>query len=98
MPPAARVGDQTSHGTPLSPGLGSPNVFISGRPAWRVLADSHTCPLSDPGPKPHIGGKLQSESTRVFINNFPAARKGDIVTEVGPGNSIVSGARTVIIG
>jgi uncharacterized Zn-binding protein involved in type VI secretion len=37
--PAARVGDMTAHGTPLSIGPGSPNVFIGKRPAWRgVLA------------------------------------------------------------
>lgn len=37
MPPAARVTDQTSHGTPLSPGPGSPNVFIGGLPVWRAV-------------------------------------------------------------
>ena len=36
-PPAARVGDMTSHGTPLSPGPGSLNVLIGSRPAWRGL-------------------------------------------------------------
>ncbi len=35
--PAARVGDLTSHAPPLSPGPGSPNVFIGGQPAWRAL-------------------------------------------------------------
>ena len=32
MPPAARVGDLTGHGTPLAPGPGSPNVFVGGKP------------------------------------------------------------------
>ena len=54
------------------------------------MADSHTCPLSD-GPKPHVGGKVLKGSTKVFINNFPAARTGDVVTEVGPSNPIMSG-------
>jgi uncharacterized Zn-binding protein involved in type VI secretion len=45
MPPAARVGDQTSHGTPLGPGPGSVNVLIGGMPAWRATADFHACPL-----------------------------------------------------
>ena len=53
--PAARVGDITSHGTPLGPGPGCPTVLIGGKPAWRAGADSHVCPLSD-GPKPHVGG------------------------------------------
>ena len=35
--PAARLGDMTAHGTVLKPGLGSPNVFIGGKPAWRGL-------------------------------------------------------------
>jgi len=37
MPSAARVGDTTGHGTPLSPGPGSPTVFIGKMPAWRAL-------------------------------------------------------------
>ncbi len=36
-PPAARTGDMTSHGTPLSPGPGSLNVIIGSKPAWRAL-------------------------------------------------------------
>ncbi len=31
--PAARLGDMTTHGTPLSLGLGSMDVFIGGKPA-----------------------------------------------------------------
>ena len=95
--PAARVGDMTSHGTPLDPGLGSPTVFIKGKPAWRVTVDSHACPLSD-GTKPHVGGVVQQGSTTVFINNMPAARQSDVVVEAGPSNAIAEGCRTVFIG
>lgn len=35
--PAARLGDPTAHGTPLSPGPGSPNVLIGFKPAWRAV-------------------------------------------------------------
>ncbi len=35
--PAARLGDMTAHGSPLSPGLASPNVLIGKKPAWRGL-------------------------------------------------------------
>ena len=35
--PAARVTDITSHGPPLNPGPGSPNVLIGKLPAWRGL-------------------------------------------------------------
>ena len=34
--PAARVGDSTSHGTPLGPGPGCPTVLIGGLPAARA--------------------------------------------------------------
>lgn len=96
MPSAARVGDQTSHGTPLT-GIGSPNVFIGGRPAWRAILDFHTCPLSD-GPKPHGGGTVLRGSSKVFINKFPAARQGDVITESGPPNTIAVGDLKVNIG
>jgi uncharacterized Zn-binding protein involved in type VI secretion len=97
MPPAARVGDQTSHGTPLT-GVGSPNVLIEGLPAWRALTDVHTCPLSDVPAKPHVGGTVLQGSTKVLINNFPAARQGDIIVEAGQTNSIVIGSAKVNIG
>lgn len=35
--PAARVSDNTSHGSPLAPGPGSANVLIGKLPAWRGL-------------------------------------------------------------
>jgi uncharacterized Zn-binding protein involved in type VI secretion len=94
---AARVGDPTSHGKPLSPGPGCPTVLIGGQPAWRVGSDSHICPLSD-GPKPHVGGVVAVGSTTVMIGGLPAARQGDMVVEVGPPDSIASGAPTVMIG
>lgn len=95
MPPAARVGDPTSHGTPLAPGPGSPNVLIGGMPAWRVTADFHTCPLADP--QPHVGGVVLVGSTTVLINNLPAARLGDVIVETIP-NTIIGGCLTVLIG
>ena len=97
MPLAARVGDMTSHGTPLSPGPGSANVFIGGMPAWRATADFHTCPLVS-GTVPHVGGVVAVGSVTVLINNLPAVRQGDMVAESGPPNSIVMGCPTVMIG
>lgn len=97
MPPAARVGDQTSHGTPLGPGPGSANVLIGGMPAWRAAADFHTCPLVTVL-VPHVGGMVAMGSMTVLINNLPAARQGDMIVESGPPNSIVMGCPTVIIG
>ena len=95
--PAARVGDTTSHGTPLAPGPGCSTVMIGNMPAWRVLSDTHACPLSD-GPKPHAGGVVLVGSLTVMIGGLPAARMGDSVVEVGPPNAIVLGDTTVLIG
>jgi len=97
MPPAARLGDLTGHGTPLAPGPGSPNVFVGGKPAWRATLDMHTCPLVD-GLKPHVGGVIAVGSKTVSINNLPAARMGDLIVEAGAPNPIASGAPNVIIG
>lgn len=97
MPPAARVGDQTSHGTPLGPGPGSVNVLIEGKPAWRAGSDLHACPQTT-GPVPHVGGNVAMGSISILINNLPAARQGDTIIESGPPNTIVAGAATVLFG
>jgi uncharacterized Zn-binding protein involved in type VI secretion len=97
MPPAARAGDMTAHGSPLAPGIGSPTVIIGGQPAWRAGADTSACPLSD-GPKPHVGGVVVVGSTKVFINNLPAVRVGDKVVEAGAPNAITQGYLNVDIG
>jgi uncharacterized Zn-binding protein involved in type VI secretion len=97
MAMAARLGDLTSHGTPLTPGVGSVNVLIGGKPAWRATADTHVCPLVT-GVVPHVGGIVAVGSTTVFINNLPAARQGDQIVEAGPPNAIAIGEPTVLIG
>lgn len=95
--PAARVGDTTSHGTPLGPGPGCPTVLIGNKPAWRATSDTHICPLFD-GPKPHLGGVVTVASMTVRIGSLPAARQGDMVVEAGAPNSIAMGEPTVMIG
>ena len=95
--PAARVGDLTSHGTPLAPGPGCPTVLIGGKPAWRATADVHACPLVD-GARPHVGGAVAVGSATVRIGGLPAARQGDLVVEAGAPNAIVGGAPMVSIG
>jgi uncharacterized Zn-binding protein involved in type VI secretion len=102
MPAAARVGDLTSHGSPLTPlvpaVMGSPNVLIGGQPAWRALVDAHVCPQVN-GVVPHVGGFVAQGSSMVFINNFSAVREGDAITEGGGGlNKIALGFRFVQIG
>jgi uncharacterized Zn-binding protein involved in type VI secretion len=98
MPPAARVGDMTGHGTPLGPGPGSLNVLIGKKPAWRAVGDAHACPLINVL-VPHVGGVVAQGSMTVRINKMPAARMGDQVMEGGGGpNPIASGEPTVVIG
>jgi uncharacterized Zn-binding protein involved in type VI secretion len=97
MPLAARVGDLTSHGTPLAPGPGSITVLIGGIPAWRAVSDTHACPLVTVL-VPHVGGVVVVGSTTVFINGLPAARQGDIIAEAAPPNTIALGCPTVQIG
>jgi uncharacterized Zn-binding protein involved in type VI secretion len=95
--PAARVGDLTSHGTPLSPGPGAVTVQIEGRPAWRASVDQHVCPQNTGGGA-HVGGAVAAGSNTVFIGGHPAARAGDMVVEASGPNAIVAGALTVLIG
>ena len=95
--PAARLGDLTSHGTPLGPGPGCPTVMIAGQSAWRATSDVHACPLVD-GVKPHVGGVVAVGSVTVMIGGLPAARQGDQIVEVGAPHPIVMGALTVMIG
>ncbi len=69
-------------------------------PAAR-LTDFHQCPMINPGvpPIPHVGGPVvgPGEPT-VLIGKLPAARVGDMLTCVGPQDSIVKGSATVKIG
>jgi uncharacterized Zn-binding protein involved in type VI secretion len=97
MPFAARVGDLTSHGTPLGPGPGSIDVMIGGQPAWRATSDTHACPLLTVL-VPHVGGVVAMGSLTVLINNMAAARQGDQVVEAGPPNVIAMGCPIVEIG
>jgi len=100
MPFAARIGDITSHGKPLGPGPGSPNVIIGKMPAWRAGMDFHMCPIliAPPAPATHVGGVVAKGSANVFINKMPAARQGDMIIEAGPPNTITMGCPTVNIG
>ena len=93
--PAARVGDATAHGGTIT--VGFPTVLIEGMPAARV-GDMHVCPMLNPGGVPHVGGPITTGSPTVFIGFMPAARLGDWVTCVGPPDTIVTGAATVLIG
>lgn len=95
MPPAARMGDSTSHGGTIV--VGFPMVLIGGQPAARV-GDMHACPMVT-GVVPHVGGPIMPPgSPTVLIGGMPAARLGDMATCTGPPDSIIMGCMTVIIG
>ena len=93
--PAARLGDMTSHGGAIT--AGCPTVLVGGQPAARV-SDMHTCPMVDPGPKPHVGGPIIEGSATVLIAGLPAARTGDKATCTGPPDVIAAGCPTVLVG
>jgi uncharacterized Zn-binding protein involved in type VI secretion len=98
MPPAARMGDPTSHGGSITGGC--PTVLIGGQPAARV-SDMHTCPDQIPAvvPIPHVGGPISPPgSPTVLIGGLPAARVGDQAVCNGPTAAISMGCVTVIIG
>lgn len=84
--PAAAFGDAAAHGGIIV--VGSPSVFIGGRPAARV-SDSVACPI-------HGTGVIAKGSTSVFINGLPAARMGDITGCLVAGVPAVIGAEPVI--
>jgi uncharacterized Zn-binding protein involved in type VI secretion len=58
----------------------------------------HTCPLFN-GPVPHVGGPITGPGVAtVLIGSMPAATVGDLLTCVGPPDTIVKGSATVFIG
>ena len=66
-------------------------------PAAR-LTDMHTCPAFT-GPVPHVGGPITGPGCpTVLIAKLPAARVGDLLTCVGPPDTIAKGSATVLIG
>lgn len=60
--------------------------------------DMHTCPMVN-GTVPHVGGPvLPPGCPTVMIAGMPAARVGDMLTCVGPPDTITAGSGTVRIG
>jgi uncharacterized Zn-binding protein involved in type VI secretion len=93
--PAARMGDATVHGGVIVSGY--PTVLIGQRPAARIT-DMHTCPMVN-GIIPHVGGPIMPPAAfTVLIGGLPAAHVGSLCTCVGPPDTIMLGASTVLIG
>src|SRR3954471_21517101 len=67
-------------------------------PAAARITDMHTCPMVEPGPKPHVGGPVVSGETSVLIGYMPAARIGDSLICIGPKDTLTEGSSACIIG
>ena len=66
-------------------------------PAARI-GDMHVCPMVTVL-VPHVGGPIIGPGVpTVLIVNMPAAVVGDMVTCVGPPDTIIKGSATVMIG
>jgi uncharacterized Zn-binding protein involved in type VI secretion len=92
MPPAARIGDQTTHGGVLAPPPLVTGVWIEGLPA-AVVGTQHVCPI----PPPHLTATpITKGSTSVFIGGFAAARA--LVDPTGCLATVVGGAARTEIG
>lgn len=62
------------------------------------VGDNHFCPLVN-GTVPHVGGPvLPPGCPTVLIGGQPAARVGDMLTCVGPPDTIAMGSSSVMIG
>ncbi|MFJ6054578.1 PAAR domain-containing protein [Streptomyces sp. NPDC092307] len=96
MPPAARIGDPTSHGAAAGAVTGPPlaaDVLIGGRPA-AVAGSLATC-LGLPHVPPIPPVPVVAART-VLIGGLPAATAGDSIA--CGGGTVVGGCPTVLIG
>lgn len=64
-------------------------------PAARI-SDMHTCPMVT-GVVPHVGGPIILGSPTVITCAMPQARVGDMLTCVGPPDTITKGSATVMV-
>jgi uncharacterized Zn-binding protein involved in type VI secretion len=93
MPPAARLGDTSTHGGAIV-GPCEATVLIGGMPA-AVLGDNHACPLMFAPGAPHAVTPFPAGSGTVLIGGKPAVRVGDVCI-CGGGTAV--GEPTVLIG
>jgi uncharacterized Zn-binding protein involved in type VI secretion len=66
-----------------------------GQPAARIT-DMHVCPMVT-GIVPHVGGPIILGSPTVLTGKMPQARVTDMLTCVGPPDTIVLGSFTVLV-
>ncbi|MFB2769535.1 PAAR domain-containing protein [Pelatocladus sp. BLCC-F211] len=81
--PAARVGDMTAHGSPLSVGPGSSNVMIGKKPAWRGISAAQAAKLAETFAKGVKNiTKAQEEATAVAGTPAAAAAAAKVVDTI----------------
>jgi len=69
-------------------------------PAARTLLDITQCKQQTPGtpPVPHLGGPIVGPGApTVFIGHSTAALEGDLASCVGPPDTLLKGASTVLV-
>ena len=92
MPPAARVGDVSTHGGTIT-GPGVATVLIAGQPA-AVAGDLHVCALPPVSHQPTVS-PFPMGSTKVLVGGRPLLRTTDTCI---CGAMAAVGAPTVIVG
>ncbi len=88
MPPAARVTDLTSHGTPLAPGTGSPNVLIGFLPAWRAVPAAAAAGLQASLQALEISIKALEETTKAAPD--PTSKAAAVTAETTAKTAAIS--------
>ena len=91
MPPAARVGDISTHGGTIA-GPGAATVHVAGTPA-AVVGDVHVCALPPSGHQPTVS-PFPVGSTTVTADGRPLLRTTDTCL---CGAAAAVGAPTVVV-
>ena len=60
-----------------------------------LIGHQHTCPMVDPGPKPHVGGPVMDGVPFVRVNGMLVATVGSKCTCSGPPDTIAAGSTLV---
>jgi len=92
--PAATITSMTAHGGVVV--LGFPQVLMNFMPASRIT-DMHVCPMVTVL-VPHVGGPFILGSPTVLTGMMPQSRVTDMLVCVGPPDTCVMGATTVLVG
>ncbi len=68
---------------------------MSGSPIT-LLGHMHTCPKTEPGPVPHVGGPVARTQTLVSADGIPVAVVGDQCACVAGGPDTIAAGSTLV--